>query len=109
MFIILLWVDREQLFDNDCYIQKRFSAEHWHGIVERKFIDASNHSLPSLTVRDTKGDSLTVDMFRFEHIYDKINLGNTIVKHQGSKEILRWTNHAEQLIGNADFGCNVLK
>lgn len=106
IFLLLLWNDREFLFDNACFAQKNFAAEHWHGVVTRKFIDTDNHSLPSLTIRDAKGDSLIEDFSSMEHIYDEIYLGDTILKHQGSNDVLQCHNQCEQLIGTADFGCN---
>ena len=106
MLLLLLWIDREKLFDNNCYVQRGFEAERWYGVVIRKFIDANDHSLPILTIRSIQGDFLNVSMFRIEHIYDEINLGDTISKQKGSNDIFRCTNHSKQLLGTVDFGCN---
>jgi hypothetical protein len=72
-----------------CYNNSYFLKTKFSGLVVRKFVDKSQHSTPTVEVKDVTNNAIkSVSFFGdYSGLYHKIEVGDTVVKNPESLEV----------------------
>lgn len=93
----------------NCYNNSYFMNTEFSGSIVRKFIDKSQHSTPTVEIKDTTSDSVkSISFFGdYSGLYYKVEVGDTVTKKIESLDIhFRKANGGLILIGTANFKCD---
>lgn len=90
-----------------CIWQKEINTMQFYGIVEAKYLDSTQHSVPILKVRNIETDKLdTIALFGDRSdAFLLINIADTISKKTNSSEIYSVKEGQQVLVAKVDFGC----
>jgi len=82
-----------------------FSKLSFWGVVRKKEIDKSQHSFPIVIIESLRDTSIIKINFSIEknHVYDSININDTIMKEQSQLFIWKYNNGIKQKLQSAKF------
>lgn len=95
------------LSEANCIKDEEFKKIELNGVVEKKYIDSSQHSYPMIEVRQFDVDILVVINLVGDIInsFDKIQINDTVKKSREDNSISLRRKEGELVI-SVDFGCN---
>jgi len=110
LFLLVVYFIVPSINYTNCRSSQRFHKIIFDGVVVKKYLDRSEHSMPTIEILDLN-DSLTEISFFGEHtgIYDRINISDSLRKIRGSNEILIKTRGEYLQFGVVDFKCDSAK
>lgn len=93
--------------DQPCSLHRSFTELRFYGIVEKKFIDRSQHSSPIVEIRNFENDRIDTISFFFDRskTFDLINQSDTVYKKTGNLEVHIKRENQPVVISKLDFGC----
>lgn len=93
--------------NQDCDYEDRMRNRRIKGVVCRKFIDKSDHSVPKVIVRHLNGNQSDTLNFLMETsgVFDALNESDTIFKSINSLEFYKVVNDSLSLVGVISTNC----
>jgi len=93
--------------NQDCDYEDCMRNRRVEGVVYRKFIDKSDHSVPKVVVRHLGGNQLDTLNFLMEKsgVFDVLNESDTIFKSINSLEFYKVVNDSLSLVGVISTNC----
>jgi len=71
--------------EHGCLVQKDVYLQRINSIVEKKFIDTPNHNLKKIIYLDeNNNENEFVFIAEYKDMYDSLNVGDSIIKKQGT-------------------------
>ena len=91
----------------NCLYGENFRQSEFEGVVVRKYLDKSNHSVPVAELRNYKDSIKRISLFGdYSGLFERINNGDSLKNNRGTMEILKRTNNKFTRFGYADFNCD---
>ena len=91
-----------------CVVYEDFLKLSLNGIVISKYIDSSNHSFPTIEIKNFKStntEKLLLDLDT-SNVYNRLNIGDTVFKSKNSDTIFRVESKKQYFISKVNFGCS---
>lgn len=106
IIILFLLPDEEQ---DRCQNQDYFRRIALDGVVKGKYLDLSDHSVPTIVVSNINYFKLdTVSFFGdFSNLFNDININDTIIKKKLDLSLYK-RNRGVKLLGVVNFHCHEL-
>lgn len=110
LFLLIVYAAVPSINYTNCRSNQRFQKTIFDGVVVKKYLDRSEHSIPRIEIMGFN-DSLTEFSFFGEHtgIYNRISISDSLRKMGGSNEILIKISGEYVRFGVADFQCDSVK
>ncbi|MGQ2981930.1 hypothetical protein [Flavobacterium sp.] len=93
-FLVFLMPTQEKTRN---YVKEEVTKESYNGIVIKKYIDKSNHATPTVILKDGR------ELSFIGNIYDKINVGDSIVKFSGDIKMFIYRAGNKIELDNRDY------
>ena len=90
-----------------CHWQEEFREKTFYGVVTKKIIDKSQHSVPYVLINELNTDSKdTIKLFGdLGNCYSIIQEGDTLKKDKGNDIIYKIQKGNLSFLGIVNFGC----
>jgi len=106
-FILLIYFCIPSMNYTNCKENEYFRKMTFEGIIQKKYLDKSDHSTPKVVLKNFQNELDTLYLFGEDNgIYKAINLGDTIKKASGTLLILKMKNREYVAFRAAEFGCD---
>ena len=107
LFFIIRFVIPQLSKDSRCITYKEFLKISSDGAVLKKYIDSSQHSFPTIEIKDIKDFEIEKLNLALDTsgIYNKINVNDTLSKETGKEEVFVIKGKKKILLAKIDFGC----
>jgi hypothetical protein len=91
-----------------CVVYDDFLKLSLNGIVKSKYIDSSNHSFPTIEIKNFKSNNTEKLLLDLDttNLYNQLNIGDTIFKSKNKDAIFRIESHKQYFISKVNFGCS---
>jgi len=104
---VLLTIISQLNKNSRCITYDNFLKTSLDGVVVNKYIDSSQHSYPTLEIKNLKNLelnklNLVLDTTSF---YDDVSVSDTIYKELNNDSVFRFKNGIKCFILKIDFGC----
>ncbi|OKL39907.1 hypothetical protein [Pontibacter flavimaris] len=91
----------------DCKWNEDFNKLKFEGVIQKKYLDKSDHSVPKVVLKNFQNNLDTLYLFGEDTgIYESISLGDTIKKASGTRLILKMKNQKYVAYKTVEFGCD---
>lgn len=109
-FILVIYFCIPSTNFHNCTWNEDFGKMKFEGVIQKKYLDKSNHSTPTVVLIDFQNNMDTLDLFGEDTgVYEAISLGDTIKKPSGTRQMLKMRNNEYVVFKTAEFGCDSTK
>jgi len=91
-----------------CVVYDDFLKLSLDGIVISKYIDSSNHSFPTIEIKNFKlanTEKLLLDLDT-SNLYNRLSIGDTVLKSKNDDTVFRLESNKQYFISKVNFGCS---
>lgn len=91
-----------------CVVYDDFLKLSLNGIIISKYIDSSNHSFPTIEIKNFKStntEKLLLDLDT-SNLYNQLHIGDTVLKPKNGDTIFRLESNKLHFISKVNFGCS---